>query len=77
MLYCSVRWVKDRFLVCAGSKNVHMVVTSFADVAKYKDSRYLVASSVAMTVLEQLRSVTFLTSQISHLLPQSYLILTG
>ena len=47
--------MKDRFLVCAGSKNVHMVVTSFADVAKYKDSRYMVASSVAVAVLDVLR----------------------
>ena len=38
--HMSVRWIRDRFVICAGSKNVHCLVRNFADVGQYKDSRY-------------------------------------
>ena len=50
----SARWIKDRFVVFAGSKNVHMAVRSAADVEKYKDGRFLIARNVASSVLEML-----------------------
>ena len=50
----SARWVRDRFVVFAGSKNVHLAARGGADVAKYGDGRFLVARNVAASVLEML-----------------------
>jgi hypothetical protein len=50
----SVRWIGERFVVFAGSKNVHMAARSRADVQKYRDGRYLVARNVATSVLDML-----------------------
>ncbi len=37
--HLSARYIKGRFVLCAGSKNVHMLVRSREDVNKYKESR--------------------------------------
>ena len=33
----SVRWIRDRFVVFAGSKNVHLAARGAADVEKYRE----------------------------------------
>ena len=48
----SVRWIRDRFIVFAGSKNVHLAVRNASDVEKYRDGRFLVARNVAHSVME-------------------------
>lgn len=60
----SVRWIKDRFIVCAGSKNVHLMARNAEDVAKYKDSRYLVAKTVASAVLRKLATLDAMKLQL-------------
>ena len=35
----SVRWVRDRFVVFAGSKNVHLAARGAADVEKYREGK--------------------------------------
>lgn len=54
----SARYLKDRFIVAAGSKNVHLVCRTYADIAKYSDSRYMVAKTVAESTLDMLCSLT-------------------
>ncbi|XP_021968652.1 uncharacterized protein LOC110863611 [Folsomia candida] len=39
---------------CLGSKNVHLLVKTKADIEKYNDSRYLVARTVAETFFQQI-----------------------
>jgi hypothetical protein len=41
--FCSRFIPETGFVLCAGSKNVHMIVRNHSDVAKYNDSRFLVA----------------------------------
>lgn len=55
--HLAVRHVKDRFLLCLGSKNVHMVVSTRSDVSKYTDSRFMVAKTVAESTLDMLASM--------------------
>jgi len=50
----SARWVRDRFVVFTGSKNVHLAARSAADAEKYRDGRFLVARNVATSVMEML-----------------------
>ena len=35
----SVRWIRDRFVVFAGSKNVHLAARGAADVEKYREGK--------------------------------------
>ena len=49
--HLSVRLVAGKFVLVAGSKNVHLMFRSREDVAKYVDSKYLVASAVALAVI--------------------------
>lgn len=51
--HLSVRYMpKCGFVLCVGSKNVHMIVRNLSDVDKYTDSRFMVAKTVAQTVLD-------------------------
>ena len=43
---------KSGFVLCVGSKNVHMIVRNHNDIEKYTDSRFQVARTVAGSVLD-------------------------
>ncbi len=53
-----ILYMNLRFILCAGSKNVHLLVRSKADVQKYRDSRFLVAKTVASSVLDLLSDLS-------------------
>ena len=48
--HLSARYVDGAFLVCVGSKNVHMVLRRESDIALYDGQRYRVAQAVAKAV---------------------------
>ncbi len=50
----SARWIRDRFVLFAGSKNVHLALRNREDAQKYRDSRFLVARNVAESVVDEL-----------------------
>ncbi len=55
--HMSVRRMGDRFVLCAGSKNVHLLVRQRSDVEKYRDSRFLVAKTVAESCLRTVEAM--------------------
>jgi len=55
--HLSARWIHDRFVLCAGSKNVHLLLRRDSDVEKYRDGRFLVARSVAAASLKVVESM--------------------
>ncbi|XP_043223395.1 uncharacterized protein LOC122382292 isoform X5 [Amphibalanus amphitrite] len=55
--HLSARYVDGSFLVCVGSKNVHMVLRQESDIARYADQRYRVAREVAAAVWRLLEAM--------------------
>ena len=55
--HLSARYVDGAFLVCVGSKNVHMVLRRESDIALYDGQRYRVAQVVATAVWRQLAAL--------------------
>ena len=55
--HLSARYVDGAFLVCVGSKNVHMVLRRESDIALYDGQRYRVAQVVAKAVWRQLAAL--------------------
>ena len=49
--HLAIRWIKDRFVVCVGSKNVHMLISDKTDIEKYSDGRFQVARYIAEAVM--------------------------
>ena len=73
--HLAVRFIHDRFVLCVGSKNVHMLISDRSDIDKYSggitDGRFQVARYVAdaiMKLLEDLDNtyVTFLLNFMHH-----------
>lgn len=56
--HLSARYIRDRFYLIVGSKNVHMIIGKNSDVDQYKDSRFLVAKTVGQTVLDLVSTLT-------------------
>ena len=52
--HLAIRWIKDRFVVCVGSKNVHMLISDRSDIEKYSDGRFQVARYIAEAVMSLL-----------------------
>lgn len=55
--HLGIRWIKDRFVLCVGSKNVHMLISNRADIEKYSDGRFQVARYIAEAVFNLLDSL--------------------
>ena len=69
--HLGIRFIKNRFVLCVGSKNVHMLISDRSDIYKYSDGRFQVARYVAraiMNLLENLSEtcVTFLCNFMHH-----------
>ncbi|XP_013419559.1 uncharacterized protein LOC106180191 [Lingula anatina] len=54
----SCRKLAGHYMLCAGSKNVHMVFRTRDDINKYQDGRFLVAKEVSLAVMTLLEEMT-------------------
>jgi len=48
--HMSCRWINGDFIICGGSKNIHMFFKNERDIQSHTDSCYQVAREVAMTI---------------------------
>ena len=69
--HLGVRFIHDRFVLCVGSKNVHMLISNKSDIQKYSDGRFQVARYVAEAIMKLLvnldqTSLTFLLNFMHH-----------
>ena len=69
--HLGIRFIQNRFVLCVGSKNVHMLISDRSDIEKYSDGRFQVARCVAeaiMNLLDSLSeaSMTFLCNFMHH-----------
>jgi len=55
--HLSALFVEGQFIICAGSKNVHILFKDKADIEKYVGSRYAVATEICEAVLDCLNSM--------------------
>jgi len=69
--HVSVRQIEDKFYFIAGSKNVHCLFRTHADLELYTDSRFRIAKTVGLAWLQQLEKlqaskIPFLLSFLHH-----------
>ncbi|XP_037070079.1 uncharacterized protein LOC119091407 [Pollicipes pollicipes] len=55
--HLSARWLDGAFLLCVGSKNVHMVLRREVDIELYSEPRYQVARQVAAALWRHLAAL--------------------
>ncbi len=55
--HLSARKIDGSMYVCAGSKNVHLLVKGKGDIEKYTDQRFTYAREIAHTVLDLLEAM--------------------
>ena len=56
--HVSVRVIDNKFYFIAGSKNVHLIFHSAADLELYTDQRFLTARKVGLAWLDQLEKMS-------------------
>ena len=49
--HLAVRYIQNRFVLCVGSKNVHMLISDRSDIDKYSEDRFQVARYVAEAIM--------------------------
>ena len=64
--HLSVRFIEQKCFLIVGSKNVHILISTYSDIEKYLDSRFQYAKVIARAVLDTLSS--FNDSSLSLLL---------
>ena len=70
--HLAIRFIENKFVLCVGSKNVHMLICDKSDIDKYSDGRFQVARAVAAAILNVINdlseeSVEFLCNFMHHL----------
>jgi hypothetical protein len=55
--HVSVRLIEGKFYFIAGSKNVHLIFQTEKDIDLYKDSRYMVAKTIAEAWLREIQQL--------------------
>ena len=55
--HLSVRFIGQQFYLFVGSKNVHIIVSTYSDIEKYSDGRFQYAKVVAEGVLSMLSAM--------------------
>ena len=53
--HLGIRFIQNRFVLCVGSKNVHMLISDRSDIEKYSDGRFQVARCVAEAIINIIR----------------------
>jgi hypothetical protein len=55
--HLAARFIDNQFFLFVGSKNVHIVISTYSDIEKYSDSRYQFARIIAETTLDMLANM--------------------
>ena len=55
--HVAVRFIGEQFMLFVGSKNVHILISTYSDVGKYQDNRFQVARVVAESVLDMMSNM--------------------
>lgn len=53
----SCRWIDNGFLLCAGSKNVHLVFRNESEIDSYKEEKFSYARTIAKTLVVHLNKM--------------------
>jgi len=62
--HMSCRFIDGEFLICAGSKNVHLVFKKIDDLFEYREEKFTYAKVIAQAVLNNLSQMNELTRKV-------------